>query len=208
MWETLWPELEFSKTKNLIGLVYHNNGIVDIPFFSQTLEKNKKKHTSARNKNTKFYIVGEFNANVLKIHTFHNISALIDMMYTYSAVMLVNKPTRFPIGNQRGDPSLLDHFIKYKKFGMITKQYFTGSFFLLAIIENTSPKRIEKIPDIFIRDYKKVDINALRELSLFDPSYLNGLSIYNKFQLFQQHIRKTALKHMSPSENYPFEKKI
>ena len=59
MWETLWPELEFSKTKNLIGLVYHHNGIVDIPFFSQTLGKNKKKHTSARNKNTKFYIVGE-----------------------------------------------------------------------------------------------------------------------------------------------------
>ena len=45
MWETLWPELEFSKTKNLIGLVYHHNGIVDIPFFSQTLEKKTRKST-------------------------------------------------------------------------------------------------------------------------------------------------------------------
>ena len=59
MWETLWLEIEFSKTKNFIGVVYRHNGIVDIPFFSRTLEKNMKKLTSARNKNTKFYIVGE-----------------------------------------------------------------------------------------------------------------------------------------------------
>ena len=39
MWETLWLEIEFRKTKNFIGVVYCQNGIVDIPFFSQTLEK-------------------------------------------------------------------------------------------------------------------------------------------------------------------------
>ena len=161
-----------------------------------------KKLTSARNKNTKFYIVGDFNANVLKIDKFHNISVLIDMMYTYNAVMLVNKPTRFPIGKQPGDPSLLDHFytndpLSIKEFGIVTNSISPDHFGLLAIIENTSSKRNGKTPDIFIRDYKKADVNALREsLSLFDPSYLNGLSIDNKFQLFQHHITNCIETHV------------
>ena len=37
-------------------------------------------------------------------------SEFIDMMYSYNAIMLVNRPTRFPIGDQPGDPSIIDHF--------------------------------------------------------------------------------------------------
>ena len=44
---------------------------------------------------------------------------------------------------------------------------------------------------------KKADVNALREsLSLFYPSYLNGLSIDNKFQLFQHHITNCIKTHV------------
>ena len=30
-------------------------------------------------------------------------------METYGASMLINKPTRYPIGNQNGNPAILDH---------------------------------------------------------------------------------------------------
>ena len=39
MWETLWLEIDFNKTKNFIGVVYpHPTGEIDIPFFSRSLE--------------------------------------------------------------------------------------------------------------------------------------------------------------------------
>ena len=39
MWETLWLEVDFNKTKNFIGVVYRHNGEADILLFSRTLEK-------------------------------------------------------------------------------------------------------------------------------------------------------------------------
>ena len=202
MWETLWLEIEFNKTTNFIGLVYRHNGWVDIPFFSRTIEKNMKKLTSAKNKNAKFYIVGDFNANVLKYDESQNISDFIDMMYSYNAIMLVNKPTRFPIGNQHGDPSIIDHFytndpLSIKKFGIIPNSISPDHYGLFAIIENVTTKKERKKANIFIRDYKNANINALREsLSLFDPAYLNGQSIETKFQMFQSHITNCIETHV------------
>ena len=176
MWETLWLELEFNKKTNFIGVVYRHNGKTDIPFFQRTLEKNMKKLTSNKYKNANFYIVGDFNADVLRIDEFHNISDFIDMMYSYNAIMLVNNPTRFPIGNQPGSPSLLDHFYtndpeSIKNFGIITNAISPDHYGLLAIIENTNSLKKKKLPPVFIRDYKNANISALREaLSLLYPS--------------------------------------
>ena len=124
MWETLWLQINFNRKTNFIGVVYRHNGRVDIPFFQRTLEKNMKKLTSACYRDAKFFIVGDFNADVLRIDEFQNISDFIDMMYSYNAIMLVNKPTRFLIGKQPGSPSLLDYFYtidpqSIKSFGII-----------------------------------------------------------------------------------------
>ena len=58
-----------------------------------TLEKNLKKLINTRNKNSKFYIVGDFNSDVLKIDQFQNIPDFVDMMYQdvllYNALMLL-----------------------------------------------------------------------------------------------------------------------
>ena len=141
MWETLWLEIDFNKTKNFIGVVYRHTGMTDIPFFSRTLEKNLKKITNVKNKNSKFYIVGDFNLDAAKIDQFPNISDFVDMMYSYNAIMLVNKPTRFPIGNQRGDPSIIDHFytndpLSIKTFGIVINGISPDHLSLFAIIEN------------------------------------------------------------------------
>ena len=39
-----------------------------------------------------------------------NIKSFIDTMHSYSYVNLINRPSRFPRGRQRGAPSILDHF--------------------------------------------------------------------------------------------------
>ena len=140
--------------------------------------------------------------NILRFDEFCNISNFIDMMYSYNAVMLVNKPTRFPIRNQRGRPSIIDHFYTNDPesiitFGIIANGISADHFGLLAVIENTSIKKKDKASDIWIRDYKNADIPALREsLSLFDTSFLNGFDIHNKFELFQSHIHNCAESHI------------
>ena len=202
MWETLWLQINFNKKINFIGVVYRHNGWVDIPFFQRILKKNMKKLTSARYKDAKFYIVGDFNADVLKIDESPNISDFIDMMYSYNAIMLVNKPTRFPIGKQPGSPSLLDHFYtndpqSINSFGIIANGISPDHYGLFAVIENTTRINKEQPRVTFIRDYKNANINALREsLSLFDPSYLTGLSIEEKFKMFQLHITHCIETHV------------
>ena len=124
------------------------------------------------------------------------------MMYSYNAIMLVNKPTWFPIGNRDAAPSIIDHFYtngpdSVNAFGIVASGISPDHFGLIAIIENNTTRKIVKPRDIFIRDYKKTDINALREsLSLFDPSYLNGLNIDNKFELFQSHLTNCIETHV------------
>ena len=175
---------------------------MDIPFFGRNMEKNLKKLTSLRNKNSKFYFVGDFNCDVLKINANHNISEFIEMMYSYNAIMLVNRPTRFPIGDQPGDPSIIDHFYtndpqSIKKFAIVATGISPDHFGLLAIIENTSEIKKKKAHDFLIRDYKNTNIPALREeLSLFDPTYLDGLHIDRKFELFQLHIKNCIENHI------------
>ena len=202
LFETLWLEVNFNKSKNFIGVVYRHNGKVDIPYFSRTLEKNLKKMTTSRNKGSNFYIVGDFNIDILRTDEFSNISNFVDFMYSYNSIMFVNKPTRFPIGNQEGSPSILDHFYtnnpqSITNFGIITNGISPDHFGLLAVIENTTLKKKEKQPDVWIRDYKNADIPALREsLSLFDTSFLNGFDIHNKFEFFQSHIHNCAESHI------------
>ena len=60
--------------------------------------------------NSNYYIFGDFNVNSLHYDNVYNIKSFVDMMYSHSAVNLINLPTWFPRGKQPGAPSLLDHF--------------------------------------------------------------------------------------------------
>ena len=91
---------------NTIGIVYRHQGSTNIPSFTSRMENilNKLNHERAN-----FYIFVDYNINLIKTDDVHNISEFVNSMYSHSAVNLVNKPTRFPIGAQIGRPSLLDH---------------------------------------------------------------------------------------------------
>ena len=51
--------------------------------------------------------MGDFNLNFLDLENSHVVD-FASKLYSKSFVPLIDKPTRFPRGNQRGDPSCLD----------------------------------------------------------------------------------------------------
>ena len=54
-------------------------------------------------------IFGDFNINALLYNTHRDINSFLNFMYSSGNHMMINKPTRFPIGRQRGLPSIIDH---------------------------------------------------------------------------------------------------
>ena len=59
--------------------------------------------------NANYHIIGDFNCNLLKAHEYPNILKFANSMHSLNAINVISKLIRFPRGDQRGDPSLLDH---------------------------------------------------------------------------------------------------
>ena len=100
LFEMLWFDslcIRRNAQKTTIGIVYRHQGSPNIPSFTSRMENilNKLNHERAN-----FYIFGDYNINLIKTDDVHNISEFVNSMYSHSAVNLVNKPTRFPIGAQ------------------------------------------------------------------------------------------------------------
>ena len=51
-----------------------------------------------------FYIFGDYNINLLKTDEKYNISEFVNSMHSHNALNMINKPTRFLIGNQKWVP--------------------------------------------------------------------------------------------------------
>ena len=54
-------------------------------------------------------IVGDFNINLLQHSEHQETNEFLNFMQTFNYIPLITRPTRFPIGEQAGIPSLLDH---------------------------------------------------------------------------------------------------
>ena len=110
LFETIWLDIFTGKNnvnKITIGVIYRHNDKTKINIFNEYIESVLVKLNQSK---SNFYICGDFNIDTLRWEEFPIISDFIDTMYSHNASMLINKPTRFPIGNQTGSPSILDHF--------------------------------------------------------------------------------------------------
>lgn len=123
LFETVWFDIDHGlrNKKSTFGIIYRHPGVTDIPFFERRLELALRK---IHLKKSDFYIFGDFNCNSLHYDQSTNIKSFVDMMHSQSCVNLINKPTRFPRGEQIGTPSLLDHFYtnqisKVKNIGLL-----------------------------------------------------------------------------------------
>ena len=165
LFETLWFDINHSTggKKSTFGIVYRHPGVWDIPFLEHKLESALAK---LNQKKSDFYIFGDFNCDTLRQEEFSTIINFVQMMHSYSAVNLINKPTRFPRGNQSGAPSILDHFYtnqisKIKNVGLIVDDI-SDHFPIVATIRLHSKKQPFHLSP-FIRDFRNFDAEAYNQ---------------------------------------------
>lgn len=59
-------------------------------------------------KNKDIIIIGDLNINLLADDDI-NVTEFLNNMFSFNFLPIITRPTRFPVGDQRGSPSLLDH---------------------------------------------------------------------------------------------------
>ena len=93
--------MDQNNRKATVGIVYRHRGGATIPHFTARLDYVLNK---LNRENANFYIFGDYNINLLNTDYTYNISEFVETMHSNGALNVVNKPTRFPIGNQNGAP--------------------------------------------------------------------------------------------------------
>ena len=147
-----------------------------------------------------YYIIGDFNCNLLKASEYPNIVEFANTMHSLSAVNVVNKPTRFPRGDQRGDPSLLDHLWTNQphhisKVNLIIDPISDHTPMTFSISMN---KKVSKTypSNIFTRDWSHFRSDEYNDsLIEFTHIYDTNVDIHKKFFNLQEHIDKCAEAH-------------
>ena len=91
----------------IISSVYRpSNKHIDVDNFDKYLSNLLKSDFLKKNRHI---LLGDFNINLLEMSSHSHTNHFINSMQNFKYIPLISRPTRFPDGNQRGDPSLLDH---------------------------------------------------------------------------------------------------
>ena len=116
---------------------------------------------------------------------------MFDMMHANSTINMINKPTRFPRGRQRGDPSLLDHFYTNNTNSVTNIGLFSHSLSdhlpFVATISLHPKKPKPEFINPFIRDFRNFDQEKFNEsLDRFvvnesDSLDVNFYNLHNHF---------------------------
>ena len=107
-------EIEICTVKVLIPDSSYVISVVYRPRFKhENIEEFRKEISPLLNnkifKKSKSIIVGDLNINLLEHENHRPTNEFLNMMQTFSYLPLITRPTRFPVGQQEGQPSLLDH---------------------------------------------------------------------------------------------------
>jgi len=180
VFETVWFDVRNNKNKKCtMGIIYRHPGLSEISFFERKLEMSLSK---LRAKNSNVYIFGDFNINSMKYDEVPIIKSFIDMMHSYSLVNLINRPTRFPRGEQIGAPSLIDHFYTNKintasNIGLLVSDI-SDHFPIIATL-NIDPRTTKNRKlNPYIRDFRNFNSEEFNEsLSRFTYSESHELDI-------------------------------
>ena len=195
LFEFLWFDIECTENsaqKTTFGILYRHGGLPSIPYFTSKLEYiiNKLKRERAN-----YYIFGDYNINLLKTDEEYNISEFVNSMHSLNAMSMIDKPTRFPIGNQIGDPSLLDHLWTNQPAHVDSIDLIINPISdhrpTLVILKVCASRRKIIPKSYYIRDMTNFNLEAFNE-SLFNFSssnlWDNNTDIDTKFSDLQAHI--------------------
>ena len=108
--------------------------------------------------NKEFYIMGDFNIDLLKAHSNSFIKNYADNLISYSVKCTINKPTRCTINSK----TLLDHIctnnLKYYNFSRIVQYDISDHLPTFTFVHNTAMKN-KVLKDILIRNMKNFSWN-------------------------------------------------
>ena len=102
--ENIWIEVETNKKSIVVVVVHRHPGYIvnQIELFTKAIEKS---FLNMSNKKMEFYLMGDFNIDLLQFHCKQIIKTYADNLLGYSVKCCINKPTRISISTK----SLLDH---------------------------------------------------------------------------------------------------
>ena len=198
LFETLWFDVEPKQRgkRTTVGVFYRHHGITDIPYFERRLETSMSKLNA---NNTNYHLFGDFNINSLLYREEPNIKSFVDMMHANSAVNLINKPTRFPEGNQHGSPSLLDHYYTnsinlVKNVGLLIADISDHLPIFTTISMHAKKVSVNDLHP-YIRDYSNFNSEAFNE-SIRRFNDIKTQSLDSRFYNFNVHLLTCINEHI------------
>ncbi|MCP4493505.1 MAG: hypothetical protein GY820_40300 [Gammaproteobacteria bacterium] len=148
----------------LLGWSWQRGSISASAFFERKMELALSKLNFT---NSNVMILGDFNIKSLKYDEVPIIRSFIDMMNSNSLANLINKPTRFPRGDQLGAPSLIDHFYTNRidiisNIGLFVSDI--SDHFPIVATVCFDPKNNRNIPmSPYVRDFRNFDTDKFNE---------------------------------------------
>ena len=97
--ENIWIEVEANKKSIAVGVVYRHPGysVSQIELFTKAIEKN---FLNMNNKKMEFYLVDDFNIDLLQSRCNQIIKTYADNLLGYSVKCCINKPTRISVSDK------------------------------------------------------------------------------------------------------------
>jgi hypothetical protein len=166
IFESLFIELSLpDKSRVIIGNIYRpgtqhpvHNSSVQFDIFVESLSNILNSLTTGR---TNFYIVGDFNLDLLKHSSNQRISEYNDLLFSYGSLQIITKPTRCTDNSA----SLIDHIItnvvspSYKS-AIITSKI-SDHFPIIHFLNSKKPTIVPKINSS--RNFSKQNIDNFKE---------------------------------------------
>ena len=138
-------------------------------------------------------VAGDLNINLLEYENACVTSKnFINDMFSYSFVLFITKPTRFPCGNQNGNPTLLDH-IWYSRCGPMESGIIlldcTDHLPTFLVINNF----LHQTPDLIrvtFRDHSQVNMAKFEEKCQYFVDNFVYVDVDNSTHFFCQRINQ------------------
>ena len=152
--EDMWIQLDLGNNKKCIVEVIYRHPKQKLSEFCNSFESTVEKFNSRK---LKYYIGGDFNADLLKSNSDTNIKDFMNLMYSLGCIPLITHPTRITTTSS----TLLDHVHtnnvlgEHKSFILVED---VSDHLPVMVCSNLSLPKITKSTVTLIRDTKNFDI--------------------------------------------------
>ena len=211
--ENIWIQVkpENNQKPIIIGTIYrHPLHTVDkLSEFSRAMEEIFR---SLQNSKKEFYILGDFNINLLQAHLNHQINNYVDTLLSYSVKCVINKPTRIGTSSR----TLLDHIYTNstrRSINGIAKADISDHLPTFIIVQDTK-MTFKATNKFYVRDMKNFSLesfcldlsNKLENFAIDESCSLHN-SVENFIELFSDVVNSHAPRRVASKKEMKLKQK-